>query len=108
MASTSSSLQPPQSQPQASTSSSSQPGGSTAAAQASASNRDARIATHSHIKGLGLDDHGLAIHNSNGFVGQKSAREVGTVTNLARDSEELDRLAVLIIYLSLSPSRHVV
>lgn len=80
----SSSLQPqPQPQPQppptTTTTSSSQPGGSTATAQASASNRDARIATHSHIKGLGLDENGMAIHNSNGFVGQKTAREVSRV-----------------------------
>lgn len=64
--------------PQSSLSASSQPGGSTTASNNS---RDARIATHSHIKGLGLSDDGTAIHNSNGFVGQKSAREVSCLHN---------------------------
>ena len=35
-----------------------------------------RIATHSHVKGLGLDDNGYAIQCSAGLVGQELAREV--------------------------------
>ena len=35
-----------------------------------------RIATHSHIKGLGLDESGSAIQNAAGLVGQELAREV--------------------------------
>ena len=37
--------------------------------------RESRIATHSHIKGLGLADDGTAMETSQGFVGQRSARE---------------------------------
>lgn len=35
-----------------------------------------RIASHSHIKGLGLDENGYAIQSSAGLVGQELAREV--------------------------------
>ena len=35
-----------------------------------------RISTHSHIKGLGLDDNGVPIHQAGGLVGQEDAREV--------------------------------
>lgn len=35
-----------------------------------------RIATHSHIKGLGLDENGNAIQSAAGLVGQELAREV--------------------------------
>lgn len=38
-----------------------------------------RIAAHSHVKGLGLDDQGLAIAVSAGLVGQAAAREVNKV-----------------------------
>jgi len=34
-----------------------------------------RIATHSHVKGLGLNEEGKPIHNAAGFVGQVEARE---------------------------------
>lgn len=37
-----------------------------------------RIAAHSHIKGLGLDEAGSAVQMSAGLVGQKQAREVST------------------------------
>lgn len=39
--------------------------------------REARVASHSHIKGLGLDDDGFAQEDRNGFIGQRAAREVG-------------------------------
>lgn len=35
-----------------------------------------RIATHSHIKGLGLNEDGAAINIASGLVGQENAREV--------------------------------
>lgn len=35
-----------------------------------------KVATHSHIKGLGLKEDGLAEPISSGFVGQYKAREV--------------------------------
>lgn len=38
-----------------------------------------RISSHSHIKGLGLDDNGIAIQMASGLVGQESAREVSTL-----------------------------
>jgi len=37
-----------------------------------------RIATHSHIKGLGLDENGYAIQTAAGLVGQEHAREVNS------------------------------
>lgn len=36
-----------------------------------------RISSHSHIKGLGLDENGNAIQMASGLVGQENAREVG-------------------------------
>ena len=38
-----------------------------------------RIATHSHIKGLGLDENGFAHPMASGLVGQETAREVREV-----------------------------
>lgn len=38
--------------------------------------RTQRIAAHSHIKGLGLDENGVPIDIAAGLVGQKAAREV--------------------------------
>jgi len=38
--------------------------------------RDHRTAIHTHIKGLGLRQDGLAEKQSEGFVGQTVAREV--------------------------------
>lgn len=38
--------------------------------------RTQRIAAHSHIKGLGLDENGEPIEVAAGLVGQKTAREV--------------------------------
>lgn len=35
-----------------------------------------RIAAHSHVKGLGLDDNGVPLQMAGGLVGQKNAREV--------------------------------
>jgi len=35
-----------------------------------------RISAHSHVKGLGLNDAGVAIQTAAGLVGQEEAREV--------------------------------
>ncbi|KAK2705059.1 ruvB-like helicase 1 [Artemia franciscana] len=44
-----------------------------------------RISTHSHVKGLGLDENGLAIQNAAGLVGQQQAREAaGIVVDLIK------------------------
>ena len=39
----------------------------------------ARVAVHTHIKGLGLDDDGKALPLAAGLVGQEKAREVSLV-----------------------------
>ena len=38
--------------------------------------KTARIAAHTHIKGLGLDENGFAIPIAAGLVGQEAGREV--------------------------------
>lgn len=38
--------------------------------------RTQRIAAHSHIKGLGLDEAGIPLEMGAGLVGQQAAREV--------------------------------
>lgn len=38
--------------------------------------QEKRIASHSHINGLGLNTDGFALNSAGGFVGQNSAREV--------------------------------
>lgn len=40
------------------------------------SGKEQRIASHSHIKGLGLREDGYADQQAAGFVGQEAAREV--------------------------------
>ena len=51
--------------------------------------RPRRIASHSHIKGLGLDDEGFAKEDRNGFVGQRSAREVSCLPGRAGPPAQL-------------------
>jgi RuvB-like protein 1 (pontin 52) len=41
-----------------------------------------RISAHSHIKGLGLNNEGIANPISQGFVGQKEAREVTLIPHI--------------------------
>lgn len=36
-----------------------------------------RVAAHTHVKGLGLDENGIALPVGAGLVGQEQAREVG-------------------------------
>lgn len=59
--------------------------------------REARVATHSHIKGLGLDEDGLPLPGTaQGFIGQKSAREAcGLVLDLIRAKKFSGRALLL-------------
>jgi RuvB-like protein 1 (pontin 52) len=41
--------------------------------------REQRIATHSHLRGLGLDENGKVLDSGQGFVGQKEAREAASL-----------------------------
>ncbi|CAL9067069.1 unnamed protein product [Musa banksii] len=55
-----------------------------------------RIATHTHIKGLGLDVNGNAISLSAGFVGQMAAREAaGIVVDMIRQKKMAGRALLL-------------
>lgn len=58
--------------------------------------REARIHSHSHIKGLGLDDDGFAHNNRGGFVGQRAAREAcGLVLSLIQSRRFSGRALLL-------------
>ncbi|BAD73409.1 Ruvbl1 protein-like [Oryza sativa Japonica Group] len=55
-----------------------------------------RIATHTHIKGLGLDANGAAIGLASGFVGQAAAREAaGLVVDMIRQKKMAGRALLL-------------
>ncbi|KAG6761877.1 hypothetical protein POTOM_035116 [Populus tomentosa] len=55
-----------------------------------------RIATHTHIKGLGLEPSGRAIDMAAGFVGQKEAREAaGLVVDLIKQKKMAGRALLL-------------
>ncbi|KAF3321342.1 ruvB-like protein 1 [Carex littledalei] len=55
-----------------------------------------RIATHTHIKGLGLDVNGTAIPMAAGFVGQVAAREAsGLVVDMIRQKKMAGRALLL-------------
>jgi RuvB-like protein 1 (pontin 52) len=44
-----------------------------------------RVSTHTHIKGLGLQEDGAAVQMAAGFVGQENAREAaGIVVDMIR------------------------
>ncbi|ORY23139.1 RuvB-like helicase 1 [Naematelia encephala] len=59
--------------------------------------RESRIATHSHIKGLGLADDGTAMEQSQGFVGQRLAREaLGLHLQLLRMGRHAGRPLLLV------------
>lgn len=66
--------------------------------EVAATAKDARIATHSHIKGLGLNDDGTADGSANaaGFVGQEAAREVAIHDNIDRVSRCVNQLLTLL------------
>jgi len=54
--------------------------------------RENRVAAHSHIKGLGLRDDGLADQTAGGFIGQTQAREVRIPVSMFLFSVESMRL----------------
>ncbi|EFJ27201.1 hypothetical protein SELMODRAFT_266959 [Selaginella moellendorffii] len=55
-----------------------------------------RIASHSHIKGLGLQDDGTALGMGSGFVGQEQAREAaGLVVEMIRGKKMAGRALLL-------------
>ncbi|KAJ7356213.1 RuvB-like protein 1 [Desmophyllum pertusum] len=55
-----------------------------------------RIAAHSHIKGLGLDENGEALAMGSGLVGQETAREAsGVVVDLIKSKKMAGRAILL-------------
>lgn len=55
-----------------------------------------RVASHSHIRGLGLDEQGYATSSSGGFIGQKSAREAaGIIVDVVRGKRMAGRATLL-------------
>ncbi|CAO1430831.1 unnamed protein product [Diamesa tonsa] len=55
-----------------------------------------RIAAHSHVKGLGLDDAGVPLDIGSGLVGQKQAREAaGIVVDLIKSKKMAGRALLL-------------
>jgi len=55
-----------------------------------------RVAAHSHIKGLGLDENGFAINIASGLVGQTEAREAaGIVVELIKSKKMAGRALLL-------------
>ncbi|XP_002734660.1 ruvB-like 1 [Saccoglossus kowalevskii] len=55
-----------------------------------------RIATHSHVKGLGLDESGAALQAAAGLVGQELAREAGGVVVDLIKSKKMAGRAILL------------
>ncbi|CAN3373491.1 hypothetical protein DIURU_003047 [Diutina rugosa] len=57
---------------------------------------ESRTAAHTHIKGLGLDEHGIAKRVDGGFIGQDEAREAcGVVVDLIK-SKKMSGRAILL------------
>lgn len=58
--------------------------------------RESRTAAHTHIKGLGLDERGIAKTVDNGFVGQTEAREAaGVIVDLIK-AKKMSGKAILL------------
>lgn len=58
--------------------------------------KSARVAAHTHIKGLGLADDGSALPAAAGFVGAASAREAcGVVVDMIRGKKMAGRALLL-------------
>ena len=56
----------------------------------------ARIAAHTHIKGLGLDEQGRALSTGSGLVGQEKAREAaGLVVDLIKAKKMAGRALLM-------------
>lgn len=59
-------------------------------------NLESRVASHSHISGLGLNEEGYAQPNAGGFVGQAAAREAaGLIVDLIRQKKMAGRAVLL-------------
>lgn len=55
-----------------------------------------RVATHSHIKGLGLNEEGYALELTSGLVGQNEAREAaGIIVSLIKQKKMAGRALLL-------------
>lgn len=55
-----------------------------------------RVATHTHIKGLGLDEKGKSIRQAAGFVGQENAREAcGIAVEMIKQKKMAGRALLL-------------
>ncbi|KAI3425728.1 hypothetical protein D9Q98_007704 [Chlorella vulgaris] len=55
-----------------------------------------RVSTHTHIKGLGLQDDGTAVQMAAGFVGQENAREAaGIVVDMIRQKKFAGRALLM-------------
>jgi RuvB-like protein 1 (pontin 52) len=65
--------------------------------KSSAGKSATRVASHTHIKGLGLDEDGFALeHGGAGLVGQEKAREAcGVVVDLIRSKKMSGRALLL-------------
>jgi RuvB-like protein 1 len=48
----------------------------------------ARVAAHTHVKGLGLDESGRSFPTGSGLVGQEKAREVSGVFRSTAPAEQ--------------------
>lgn len=58
--------------------------------------KTARISAHSHVKGLGLDDQGMAITVAQGLVGQDKAREAaGVIVDMIKAKKMAGRAVLL-------------
>ena len=64
--------------------------------EVTSTSKEQRIATHSHLTGLGLNDVGYAIPFSSGFSGQTNAREAaGIVVDLINNRKMAGRAVLL-------------
>ncbi|GLI60262.1 hypothetical protein VaNZ11_002352 [Volvox africanus] len=64
--------------------------------EVSSTTKTQRVATHTHIKGLGLQDDGTALPLAAGFVGQEQAREAcGVVVDMIRQKKMAGRALLL-------------
>ena len=58
--------------------------------------KEQRVSAHAHIKGLGLDENGVPLHSSAGFVGQETAREAcGLIADLVKSKKMAGRAVLL-------------
>ena len=60
--------------------------------------KQARVAVHTHIKGLGLDEDGGALPIASGLVGQEKAREAcGLVVDLIKSKKMAGRALLMVV-----------